>query len=496
MSETEWTPVNFPEALELSPQQWRERCLLAERSLAILTAERVLFSGDSAKTVPETQGHLDLLTGTPDRQTFQERLRLALLQSQQTQRPVGVATLDLDGFKAVNERFGHDFADRLLREIAQRLQGSLRDRDLLARHVGDEFMVLLPSMNRAEDTWEVGERLRKIARTPVEIEGHEISLTASIGLAVAPQDGLDVLTLLRNADIARYEAKNIGRDTCFSYNSALQARFAGLVETRAHMRRALERDEIRVFYQPQVVTCTGELVGLEALVRWMSPDEGLLLPGRFIPAIEGTNLIDALGEKVLRLAMAQSVLWKSMGLWTPRIAVNMSTHQFLDVDLVPHVRAILEDAGLEPEALEIEVTESAAISDPPRARKILGQFRDMGISVVLDDFGMGFSSLSNLVHLPFQRLKIDRSFLMDLETNPIHRTVVETIIHLGKRLHMDVVAEGVETQGQIQFLRDRGCLLAQGFGIARPAPVETISALLAHSHVSGPFFLATVPAQG
>ena len=419
----------------------------------------------------------DPLTGLPNRSLFQDRLKQALHAASRNGGLLGVGFIDLDQFKEVNDTFGHDTADRLLVDVSRRLQATLRDGDTVARQGGDEFLLLLPSLRTTEDATARIERVLEAIREPFNLDGREIHISSSVGLALYPHDGVDATTLVKNADMAMYQAKEAGRDNWQIFDARMQDRASRVIDVRTRLAHAIEREEFRLHYQPQVDLLSGQVVAVEALIRWESP-EGPVAPMDFIPVAEQTGLIVPIGEWVLRTACHQARQWQIEGLPPVRVAVNMSARQFAKEGILQTVRRALEESDLAPIYLELEITETLAMRNPDVTRRILEEIREMGVTVALDDFGTGYSSLGYLRQFPIDRLKIDRSFLMGASQNGQHRAIVAAIIALSHALGLEVIAEGVEIAEQLELLIRDGCDGAQGYGLCRPVPAEQCGALL------------------
>ena len=421
----------------------------------------------------------DALTGLPNRLLFQDRLSVSLAHSDRSREPVGVMFIDLDRFKEVNDTLGHDTGDALLLEVASRLQRRTRQEDTVARQGGDEFLVLLPHLAHTAEVRSVAERLLETLRAPFTLGEHEVRISASIGAALYPVDGPDAATLVRHADVAMYRAKEEGRDGFRLFDTAMNDRDSDRVEIRAGLVHALERNELVLHYQPLVDAKTGWIRSMEALVRWRTPDGALVPPMRFIPVAEETGLIIPIGEWVLNEACRQMAEWRDAGIAPPRVSVNLSPRQFVNYDLVATVTQALRVAGLEPRQLEVEVTEALATQHPEQSMTVLGELVAMGVGVSLDDFGTGHSSLANLRRFPFDRVKIDRTFLGDVVRRPEDKAMIRGMISIAHSLGLEVVAEGVETTAHVQLLSRYGCDLLQGYGLARPVPAEEATPLLA-----------------
>jgi diguanylate cyclase len=419
----------------------------------------------------------DALTGLPNRHLFYDRLSHALSNAERYDQWIAVLCLDLDRFKHVNDTLGHAVGDELLRQVAARLKSSLRKSDTVSRLGGDELVVILHNITRAEDAGKVARKLLSDLAEPYFVEGHELFVTASAGIAVFPGDGETADSLLKNAEIALYKAKAQGRNHYEYYAADMNSRALDRLAVESGLRRALERREFVVYYQPQVDLRTGIIVGAEALVRWQHPKWGLVPPGKFIPIAEETGLIDPIGEWVLRDACAQNQRWQEAGHDPIRVAVNVSSRQFRQTDLPARVAASLRDAGMDSMYLELEITESCMMEDTNQSIELLRQLKDLGVRIAIDDFGTGYSSLNVLKHVPTDSLKIDRSFVQNITTDRADATIATTIIAMARSMNFEPLAEGVETNEQLDFLRDRQCELMQGFLVSRPVPAADFESL-------------------
>lgn len=424
------------------------------------------------------QASHDLLTGLPNRKSFNDRLTDALTQAMHHQHKLAVMFLDLDRFKLINDSLGHAAGDLLLKEVAQRLNCCLRRHDMVARWAGDEFTVLLSDISGVEDAVQVAHKILNAMEPDFDIEGQQLHISNSIGIALYPNDGSDAETLLKNADAALYRAKDSGRNGYHLYTSAINSETSEWLTLESHLHRALERQEFVLYYQPQVNVVTGEITQVEALLRWQHPDLGLVSPAKFIPLAEETGLIVPIGEWVLRTACAQNCRWLAAGLPPIRVAVNLSARQLRQPNLVKMVDQVLQETGLNPRYLELEITETTVMKNEELTKSILCELHQMGVSTAMDDFGTGYSSLGSLKKFPFNTLKIDQSFVHDLTTDPNDKAIVAAIIAMGRVLNLKLVAEGVETKVQEHSLLSLDCEEMQGFLFSRPLPAEEATILL------------------
>lgn len=417
----------------------------------------------------------DTLTGLYNRSAWQEQARIALCSATRHQDKFAILFLDLDNFKTVNDSLGHAAGDRLLATVASRLSRCVRDEDLLSRLGGDEFVALLSRLSNVEEAARVADRIMSALTEPMDIEGHELQLSASIGIALYPSDGAEVETLLKHADTAMYSAKEAGRNTFRFFIPEMNARATARLVMETELRRAIERDELTLHYQPQIEAASGRPYGCEALVRWNHPQRGLLAPDQFVGLAEETGLIVPLGEWVLREACRQQVRWAAAGLPELVMAINISALQFRKRDFVPMLARILAETGADPHRIELEITESALMASSDDLSARLQELVGLGLTLALDDFGTGFSGLSYLKRLPIARLKIDRSFVDELPDNAEDAAITAAALSLGRDLGMAVVAEGVETAEQRSYLAARGCQAMQGYLFSRPLRAEAFA---------------------
>lgn len=422
--------------------------------------------------------NFDPLTELPNRRLFRDRLEQAILHQDRHGKHIALLFLDLDGFKFVNDSLGHDQGDELLKQIAALLRKAVRDSDTVARLGGDEFTVML-EVNDADEAAVVAQKIITELSRPYDLDGHRIFVTASIGIAVFPEDARTAEDLIRHADAAMYHAKAKGKQNYQFYTEELNVRTMERLSLESDLRRAVEQEQFIVHYQPRVDARTLRMTGMEALVRWRHPERGLIQPGDFIGLAEETGMIMSIGEQVLRQACRQACTWRRAG-YSLRIAVNLSARQFLDAYLVQRVEEVLIESGLSANDLELEITESAAMEYPEEAIVKLKQLADMGIHLAIDDFGTGHSSLNYLKRFPLHVLKIDRTFVRDIADDPDDASIVSATIGLAHELGLRVVAEGVEDEQQSRFLRQRGCDEFQGFLYGRPEPADVVGARLAN----------------
>lgn len=434
-----------------------------------------------AEETAQHQIYYDLLTDLPNRMMFVDRLTLALARASHERKMLAVLFVDLDRFKTIIDTLGHAIGDRLLRGVADRLRSCLEEGDTLARLGGDEFVVLLPKINRADQAVRKAQKLLDVLRASFHFNDHELHITTSIGISLYPYDGEDADTLLKNADTALYRAKEQGRNNYQLYTPAMNARAFERLALENSLRKALERHEFLLHYQPQVDLRTEQITGMEALLRWQHPDLGVVYPAEFISLAEETGLIVPLGEWVLRSACAQNKQWQKAGLPKLAVAVNLSARQFQHQDLVETVARILRETGMDPRYLELEITESVAMQNADYTIVVLRELKDMGIQIAMDDFGTGYSSLSYLKKFPIDTLKIDQSFIRDLSSDPNDAAIANAIIVLAHSLKLKVVAEGVETGDQRSFLKQRLCDKIQGFLFSSPLPADMFEHLVRQS---------------
>jgi diguanylate cyclase (GGDEF)-like protein len=420
----------------------------------------------------------DALTDLPNRLLLNDRIGQAVALAQRREKQVGVLYLDLDSFKHMNDSLGHPIGDKLLQSLARRLLGCVRTTDTVSRLGGDEFVILLSEIERPEDAAIISRKLLQAVSKAFPIDKHDLHITASIGVSTYPDDGFDAETLIKNADTAMFQAKENGREGYQFFRPAMNVRAVERQLIEEHLRRALERQEFALHYQPKIILKTGAISGVEALLRWTHPTRGYVPPGQFIPVAEDCGLILPIGAWVLKEACAQARAWADAGLPALTMAVNVSPVQFKSNGFLNNLAEILIETGLDPRSLELEVTEGALMKNPELAADTLSTLRGMGVQVAIDDFGTGYSSLSYLRRFPLDALKIDQSFIRQITTIPDETVIVSAIISMGQSLNLRIIAEGVETEDQLDFLKAHKCDEAQGFYFSRPVPPQQIASFL------------------
>jgi len=429
----------------------------------------------------QSAAQLDVLTSLANRALFDERLKLAAARCRRQGGQIAVLYLDLDHFKVVNDSLGHTLGDGLLREISTRLKTSVREGDVVARVGGDEFTIVLQELEKKEDVAAMAQRVLRVVAEPIDVEGQRLYITTSIGITVYPEDGEDAETLLKNADNAMYRAKAVGRNTYEMSTQELSRSMQERLTLESGLHQAMERNEFEVYYQPQIDIRTMRIVGMEALLRWRHPDRGLMTPGSFLSVAEERGFIVLIGDWVLRTALHQAKAFRDMGFPDFRVAVNLSARQFRELSLIDSIESAVKQSKLDPSCLELEITESVAMENVDLTFKVLERLRRTGISIAIDDFGMGHSSLSYLKKFPIDCLKIDRNFVEDLPDRFEDAAIVRSVIELAQGLNLRVVAEGVETKPQLDFLREHGCREVQGFYFGFPVPAPQFQETLVQS---------------
>ncbi|MCE5324530.1 EAL domain-containing protein [bacterium] len=440
--------------------------------MRILDLQAELIS--TRETLRQQATH-DPLTGLPNRLLFGDRLTQQLAISRRKNQLTAVMYLDLDRFKFINDTLGHNFGDMLLQEVAIRLTTCLRETDTLARMGGDEFTIILTDVDIPDNATMVAQKVLEKLSKPFSLEGRELFVTASIGISISPSDGLDAETLVRNADTAMYRAKEQGRNNYHLYTESMNAAAVEWMKLESNLRKALDNNEFLVYYQPRVEIETGRVMGVEALVRWLHPEYGMIQPAQFIPLAEETGLIAPISELVVRKTCAQAVQWQTMGIEPITVSVNISARQFQQDSLVTMITNALNEAKLEPQYLELELTESTLMQDPEAAIGILLRLKSMGVRISVDDFGTGYSSLSYLKRFPINAVKIDRSFVRDINSNADDAAIAGAVVAMAHSLKLTVIAEGVETLEQLEFLRTLKCDEMQGYFITPPIPADELA---------------------
>ncbi|WP_085678582.1 MULTISPECIES: phosphodiesterase DibA [unclassified Pseudomonas] len=461
---------------EIYPQ-WQTICAIRDDS-GELTHYVAVFSDISAIRHTEQElaylAHHDPLTGLPNRLLFNDRAAQALAAAQANKRGCALLLLDLDHFQSINDGLGHTIGDQLLKLVGERLRDTVGNNVTLARLGGDEFGVLAENCQQVGQAGKLAQGIIERMREPFEFDGHRLFISASVGISLFPNDALSAEQLLRNADSALFKAKGNGRACYALYTEELTAHAQHRVETASELRRALAKDELRVFYQPVHDLFTAQMVGVEALVRWQHPERGLVPPGEFIPIAERTGLIAEIDAWVLREACRQMVQWQEQGRTLAFVAVNISSRLFGQRELYRQVADVLHETGLDPALLELEVTESAVMEDPEVALEQLHRLRELGLNLAIDDFGTGYSSLLRLKRLPVQKLKIDQGFVAGLPLDDDDIAIVRVIIALARSMGMQVHAEGIEQAEQARFLLEQQCQMGQGYWFGRPVPAADL----------------------
>lgn len=433
----------------------------------------------AAEARAEHLAYYDALTDLPNRTLLRDRLEIALAGARRRNEQIALLFLDLDRFKIINDSLGRSFGDQVLKEVAQRLKQILREQDTVSRIGSDEFVVILNEVHDLAEAGITAGRIKECIAQPFEIQGRKVSATCSIGISIFPQYGADAENLFRSAEAAVHSAKEDGRDTFRFFSQEMNSKVANELAMENALRTALSRNEFFLVYQPQLDLASGRITGLEALIRWKHPDLGIVPPDRFIRTAENSGLILPIGEWVLRTACAQAAKWRSQGLCSVPVAVNVSAVQFRKENFCALIRQVFKQARLDPEYLELELTESLLFANADRTRLALSELDEMGVQLAIDDFGTGYSNLSYLKQFPVDKIKIDRSFVRDLPTSAQDVAITTAIISMAKSLNLKVLAEGVETEEQMSFLREHQCDEIQGFYFCRPGAEKEVSILLA-----------------
>lgn len=432
------------------------------------------YSLQKAIAKMEYMAYHDYLTGLPNRWNFEIKLRIAIEQAVLTNSLLAILFLDLDRFKLINDSLGHAVGDKLLKDVSKRIQSILKNDDCLARQGGDEFILFLSGLTSKKEVEELVTTIHQLIQAPFKIDSQEYFISSSIGISFYPKDGLTLEELIQQADIAMYTAKEKGGNGYQWYNIAKQQEIHDVVKIETHLRKALQKNEFTLHYQPLVNLKSGKIFGFEALIRWQNPQLGMISPPEFIPLAEEIGIISHLGEWVLREACSKANTFSKISNEPIKIAVNISSKQFQEENFIDIVQQVLIETKLPPEQLELEITESVSLENINRVILKLNTLKNMGISISIDDFGTGYSSISYLKYLPVSTLKIDQSFILNMLTNMKDRALVESVISLAKSFGFHVIAEGVETKEQLELLKSLGCLSAQGYFFSKPVPMKEV----------------------
>lgn len=469
-----WGYLGFGDACQVREWSARDISILQEIALSFGSA----FRRYQAETTIRHQAFHDALTDLPNRTLFDLRLSWAITEARVQNHQLAVMFLDLDRFKWINDTLGHPVGDELLRQMVRRLQGCLRDGDTIARWGGDEFVLLLPQIHGVEDATQIAQRILGEVQPPFAIDNHQLHVSCSIGIAVYPYDGEDAATLTKNADVALYQVKEHGRNNYQLYQPAMSVEAAETLVLRNSLPYAIARQQLAIFYHPQFNTETAQITGMEALTYWQHPDLGLVSPKTFIPLAEEMGLMDAIGRWVLYTACGQNQAWQERGFAQICIAINLSERQFRQPDLLSVIQQVLAETQLNPQFLELEITEATALKNIEFTRSTLEKLQELGIRITMDDFGIGYASLSSLKRLPFNKVKIDRSFMRELTIDSSDTAMINAILALGRGLNLSVVAEGVETEEHRNLLRQLCCKDIQGYLMSLPLNAEDATQLL------------------
>ena len=423
----------------------------------------------------------DPLTGLPNRTLLRDRLLHAIHYARHHHRLVGLIFMDLDRFKNVNDTLGHQYGDNLLKQVAERLSSKLRESDTVARMGGDEFMIIVEDVEHPELISEMASRILTAVETPVQLDDRNVMVSASLGITIYPTDGSDPDRLIKNADTAMYRAKEMGRNNYQYFTEDMNAKAMERLELEQQLRLALQRNEFILYYQPRIDIQSGQIRGVEALIRWQHPEQGIVAPGRFISILEDTALIVPVGEWVVRTACQQLQQWLAAGRPRVRMAINLSARQFQDAELVTMLRTVLSETAVPPNLIELEITESLLMENLQTAIQVLQEFHELGVHISVDDFGTGYSSLNYLLQFPLDTIKIDQTFIAKVPTTESACNITKAVIALGKSMGLKVTAEGVETQAQAEFVKSQGCDEGQGYLFAKPLPALELEAQFLNS---------------
>ncbi len=471
---------DFLESVDQSYSFKEKEVRLLERTLDLSSQELNDANKQLKKQNEEIKklASLDSLTGLSNRYVFNNNLNLSLKRARRYKRKFSILFIDIDRFKIINDSLGHRIGDLLLKAIATRLKRCVRDSDTIARLGGDEFTLLLEEIRTPADAGRSAQKLMEELSRPYKLEGHELMTTVSIGISTYPTDAENIVDLFKNADTAMYQAKESGRNNYKFYHYSMGVKADEYMALESRMRKALERGEFELHYQPQLNLETGLICGMEALIRWNSPEFGLISPMNFIPIAEETGMIIPIGRWVLQTAACQAKKWQEQGLYKGHLSVNVSRRQLQDPGFLDIVDEVLKDCQLNPKFFEIELTESTVMQRPQFTMKLLKELKARGIYLSIDDFGTGYSSLGNLKQFTIDKLKIDRSFVRDLDNDADAKPIIEAVIAMAHTLKLLVIAEGVETEEQLAYLKGRNCNQIQGYWLSKPLPAGDMEALL------------------
>ncbi|HEX2926416.1 MAG TPA: EAL domain-containing protein, partial [Ruminiclostridium sp.] len=456
--------------------KWKEQQQQTTNLLAHLISDIWIKMGDEKEI--NYKAYHDTLTELPNRTMFTGRLNQVIHLAERSNKLVGVIFIDIDSFKAVNDSMGHNGGDSLLVQVGRTLRDSIRQYDCLARFGGDEFLVMVPHVDTADDIRSVTQRIMDSFQKPLTVKNQEFYMTASAGVAIYPIDGSTADDLIMNADLAMYISKEKGKNRYTVCSEDMKNEAVTNIILTKDLHKAIDNNELLLYFQPQVDTATEEIVGVESLVRWMHPEKGMIMPGVFIPLAEKSGLINQIGQWALLRACLQNKAWQDKGMKPIKMAVNLSLGQFLNSDLVKIVKNVLEITGLSPEYLELEITESLASYDLRYITAAIGRLKELGVDIAIDDFGSEYSSLSRLKILPVDKIKIDTRFIRGISENSQDEGIIKIILQLGKIFKIKVTAEGVETKEQAAFLKDNACDEIQGYYYYRPMPVDELENII------------------
>jgi diguanylate cyclase (GGDEF)-like protein len=454
-------------------------------NLAKIRRQEIQARIDHAEQIEYLAYH-DGLTGLPNRSLFSKLLNQSISLAQRNHKKLAVLFLDLDHFKHINDTLGHDAGDQLLQEVAERLKSCLRDSDTVARLGGDEFVVMLPQLDESAYVLTVAKKIVATVAKPFTLSGQEFGVTASIGISTYPDDGLDEQTLTKNADIAMYKVKEEGKNNFQLYSEKLQAESLERLTLESSLRNALEKKELELYYQAKRDVISGKVTGMEALLRWQHPDLGMVAPLRFLQVADDIGLLIPIGNWVIKTACEQNVRWQQEGLPRLSIAVNLTAKQFFNDNLCASIVTALKETGMDASLLELEISEHVLMQDVDKALQVLNRLKEIGVRIAIDNFGVGYSSLAMLKQFPLDAIKIDRTFIRDIADAGVDKALAQAIVTMGKSLGLTVVAQGVETQEQADFLKNNACDEVQGFYFNKPMPAHEFTELFKTQYLTPP----------